>query len=165
MDVEAAITDSDVRTSCSSHCEIITNVERCGLQICDLAMSGRITTILPGNGHHTALDTKRGLLVRGDHDVTNDGVMLGLGAGLNCVALVGACAICQTLLCSLGILHVIAIQIAFTTTIIRDLEQTAHCSICRSLFVELRIDTEEILASSSGCHSCHLAVGERCRNR
>jgi len=63
MDVEAAITDSDVRTSCSSHCEIITNVERCGLQICDLAMSGRITTILPGNGHPTALDTRRGLLV------------------------------------------------------------------------------------------------------
>jgi hypothetical protein len=55
--------------------------------------------------------TEGSLVICGDHNVANDGVALGLGSCLDSVALIGASAICQCSLSSLGILHICAIKV------------------------------------------------------
>merc|ERR1712226_1642543 len=70
-------------------------------------------------------NNKRTLVVRGYHDVANDGVRLGLRASLVSVALVGACAILECLLCCLGKLDIAAVEVRLAAGAIRDLIQAA----------------------------------------
>merc|ERR1711958_14846 len=65
------------------------------------------------------------LAVRGDDDVANDWVGLGLRACFHGVALVRTGAVSEALLRSLGILGVSAIQVRLSARIIRDLKERA----------------------------------------